>query len=365
MEFDRLGFQGGLSTSLIYSKEFIAMASLKCTVFTVGLSCLWILGCDSTNQGNPFSDTTDNLGAVEEEGSGEGESNCEGEGECGGADYPVAEDPGSTFVGTWGEILNLPVKQLGIYFVNQVIAVGRTYYLNKITSDGKGNLTIEHKACRIVIKINSDFGKMAVPQKFVDGLEPLVRRVSLSSNQPGTPFVSDNVYEVRGAKLLDLENDPLPPHASGGEAIACDEAPMGSQCDQDNDGFPGMTNILGGSLGCKVYVAQKWHALYEGTIIDADNIAGRVTQNNSWQVVLDSNLDVCKEKEVTNMSVMKNCPEYYYFKMVRLPENATCEDVMALTSCDEEPNKCDKDSSYSLNPKNEDLSLCDPETKKK
>lgn len=330
------------------------MSSLKLFVLIVCSAFLLVLGCDSITQ---TDDTTNNLEEETEEGTGEETGGKTGSQTGGYADQNDS-DPGAAFVGTWGELLNLPVKQVGIPGSPPVVAVGRTYYLNTIHSDGEGNLTIEHKACRIVIKVDSIFGKMSVPNKFVDGLEPLVRQVSLSSNQPGTPFVSDDVYEVRGARLEDPETDPLPAHGSGGKALSCGQAPMGSECDQDNDGNPGMTNVLTGALGCKIYVAQKWNALYEGTIVDADTIAGPVTKTFSWQSLLGSDRTICESAKVENTSVIENCPAYYYFHMVRLPQNATCEDVMALTTCDENPEDCDQDATYPLNPKKETLKTC-------
>jgi hypothetical protein len=243
--------------------------------------------------------------------------------------------------------------------VKTQIAIGRTFFLNTITSNGKGTLTISQKACGIITKLETPLNKLIVPETFVKGLEPVVRHVTLTSDQPGTPFISDDVYEIRGARLADPPNDPLPGNETGGQALACDKAPFGSECDQDGDGKPGMTNILSGALNCKIYVTQKWHAVYGGKIIDSNNIAGAVTANFSWQTVLGSNSPLCAAPNGGTAPVIDKCPELFYFKMVRLPNDATCEDVMALTSCNEKnPSACDGDTSFALNPSNDNPLDC-------
>jgi len=270
-------------------------------------------------------------------------------------DTGTATGPGAGLVGKWGQLVSVTIVQNGIPIVNEQWVASRNWYLVDLVTDGEGNLTAHERLCAIRIKLRGMGGanlgnQSIVPQNFVDHIPVLERRVTVDSEEPGTPWYSDIVYEVRGANLcngecnpaVDQNCDPLPANgaASGAtDAPPCDGPCNGQQCDQDQDGLAGMTNSLIGMLNCDVYVTQRWWARFDGQIVDENTIAGPIIDNFSEQTVLAASSYTCTLG--TPGTASTNCPAHQYFKMVRLPANATCADVMALTRCDEDPAHCD------------------------
>jgi hypothetical protein len=85
--------------------------------------------------------------------------------------------------------------------------------------------------------------------------------------------------------------------------------------------------------------------------VDADTIAGAVTDNFSEQTVLAADNYTCQTGSPATRS--ENCPAHQYFKMIRLAADATCADVLALTDCDEDPATCDTNAALPLDPNND------------
>lgn len=270
--------------------------------------------------------------------------------------------PGAGLVGTWGQLLNLTVIQSGVPLLGSSWAASRNWYLVEVTTDGQGNLTATEQLCAVKLKLDTWVDQSIVPEGFVEAAEILERQVAVESDEPGTPWVSGQVIEVRGADLcngqcdpeLSLSCDRLPASGSAEgpeDAPPCDGECGGSHCDQDEDGRPGMTTILSGMYNCELYVAQRWGAAFDGEIIDEDTIGGAVSDHFSEQSVLASSSPFCSVGDP--VSAPEDCPEHQYFKMVRLPHGATCTDVLQLTDCDEDEASCDTNAIQPLDPKND------------
>jgi hypothetical protein len=283
-----------------------------------------------------------------------------------GYDAGPDSGPGASLTGRWGELLNLTIIQTGIPIVNEQWVASRNWFLVDIVTDGEGNLTAYERLCAIRIKLRGMNGlnlgnQSLVSQNFIDHMPVLERHVSLEDDVPGTPWVSDTVYDVRGANLCngncnpftDPECDELPPNHSSDDPdnTSCDLECTGEDCDQDEDGHPGVTNTLQGALNCDVYVVQRWWCAFDGEIIDEDTIAGAAVDNFSEQPLLDASNWACQQGNPGTAS--EDCPPHQYFKMVRLPDDATCADVMALTDCDEDPGNCDTNDVQVLDPLND------------
>jgi hypothetical protein len=257
--------------------------------------------------------------------------------------------------------VNVTIVQTGIPLLNTQWVASRNWYLVEMTSDGQGNVTAKEKLCSIKLKLETWLNKSIVPQSFVDHVNVIERHVSVASSDPGTPWVSDTVYEVRGANLCNGECDPktdltcddLPANGSAGANVttSCGGACTGKTCDQDEDGHTGMTNVLSGALNCDVYVTQRWWAKFNGEVVDADTIAGAITDNFSEQTVVAASNFLCSSSSPGTTS--ENCAKHQYFKMVRLPAGATCTDVLALTDCDDNEETCDTNAVKTLDPKND------------
>lgn len=324
-------------------------------------SLVGIGGCVDSYQGGEF-DPQD----LEGEPAGEDEY-FDDEEEAGETDDAPATGPGSGLVGTWGQLVNISVVQSGVPLLGSSWVASRNWQLVEITTDGAGNLTASERLCTVRLKLGTWVDQSIVPQTFVDHLEPLERHVSVETDEPGSPWVSDQVIEVRGANLCDGDCDPeinfncdrLPSNGSADgpdDANSCDQSCGSGHCDQDEDGHPGMTTILSGMFNCELYVAQRWGAAFDGEIVDDDTIAGTVVDHFSEQSLLASSSPFCSAAETE--AAPFDCPEQQYFKMVRLPDGATCEDVLELTDCDEDEATCDTNAALPLDPRNDQPGEC-------
>jgi hypothetical protein len=280
--------------------------------------------------------------------------------------------PGADLAGMWGALINVTtIQEVGIPLVpvDQWVA-SRNFYLVTLTTDGAGNITAHEKLCALKLKVRAcgtEIGNntSGVSQNFVDHTVINERHVTVTSSEPGTPWISDIVYEVRGANLcngecnpdVDTECDPLPANGSAevGVTASCEGTCTGSECDQDEDGQPGMTNTLTGLLNCDTYVAQRWWARLDGEIVDANTISGAVTDNFTEQTVIAAT-SICGTGSPDTRS--EECAVHQYFKMIRLDDGATCADVLALTDCDEDQTTCDANAVLPLDPNNDNEADC-------
>jgi hypothetical protein len=329
------------------------------------LACLATAACGDDVQGGDDSGP-DGDGDADTDTDSDTDADTDADADA-DTDTETVEGPGASLVGKWAQLVNVTIIQNGIPIVNEQWVGSRNWYLVNLVSDGEGNLTAHETLCAIRLKLRGMNGlnlgnQSIVPQNFVDHVKVLERHVTVDSDAPGTPWVSDIVYEVRGANLcngecdpfLDQGCDPLPANgsaSSASDAPSCSGACNGAQCDQDQDGLAGMTNSLVGALNCEIYASQRWWARFNGEIVDADTIAGPITDNFSEQTVLAASSFTCELGNPGTAS--ENCPPHQYFKMVRLPGNATCADVMALTDCDEDPANCDTNTVQPLDPRND------------
>jgi hypothetical protein len=269
-------------------------------------------------------------------------------------------EPSSRMSGTWGMLLSASSKQVGIPLVKTQLMASRNYFLVEARVDGPSRIRTRETLCGLYVKLETSLNKIIVPNQFIEHAGVIERTIELDSATDGAKWISDDVYEVRGARLADPIRDPLPPSGSAkpGQRQPCDEAPWGQQCDQDQDGQPGMTNVLSGALSCKVYVTQRWHSALDGAIVDANRIEGPLSSASTEQTVLAASSALCEQVNMQTVEVIDKCPEHFYFKMVRLADDASCKDVMALTSCGKNLHACEGDETLPLNPNVDDLASC-------
>jgi hypothetical protein len=269
------------------------------------------------------------------------------------SDTDTDADPGAGLVGTWGTLaVTATVVDTGIPLVGEQWSSARSWALTTITSDGAGNLTLSEQPCMAKVKLGSAATHVEVPTAGLANMDPTLRPVTVDSSQPGTAFVSEVAYSVRGANLCDEVSDPLPePGAPVDDSTSCDLECTGSHCDEDQDGHPGVTTIISGLLNCEVYAAARSWSRLDGELDDADTISGAVTDHGSDQVVLTATRPLCNTQG--NAAENDGCPPHHYFKMVRLADGATCADVLAQTDCDEDEAACDNNDVQPLDPNND------------
>jgi len=242
-----------------------------------------------------------------------------------GAD--LREDPGPSvdtelppglagpFQGRWAMIETQAVTTVDMPFVGVLETTSVHHYLVDIVADGDA-LVMHQRLCELEIfeQTCHNIGITVIPPAYVDAITSFERRVLLESGDAGAAFVSERVTRLRGAKLGDPESDPMPTLAD----------PTGA-FDQDGDGYPGMTVLLNGVFaGSSVYTAQRWWTELQGSILTADYVDGPILHANETNTLGADPPALAYQTQ----NAPHEDPTRSFFRMVRVPEDHTCADVI-------------------------------------
>jgi len=242
----------------------------------------------------------------------------------GGIDYGNLDPskPAYKYHGVWGMMLNTAVTNYGLPLVIYQHTVSIQYLLVKIMQNGN-NIDINQKWCTINLK---NFGTpwkdtawVVTPDRYSDYIF-----IQHNNNEPpdempemaaGATFVTNRLFEVRGAKLAHPETDPLP----------TDKNPAG-EWDQDVDGYPGMTSISNGTFSGDAYNAQRWWDILSPLVTDENHMSGLVDHGSEQSIIGASNPTL-----IVQMTTKKYVnSKWSYFTAVRMTDDASCYDVTSM-----------------------------------
>jgi hypothetical protein len=322
------------------------MNRLLIPILCAGALAVMAAGCDDGVQGgapwSPGLDEGDD--GTDPGGDADTEADVGTDVDTGTGEPPV------DLSGTWAMLLDVSVIQGGLPILGSSPVESRNWYLVEAAPDGDGGLVTSERLCSVQLVPDTWADRPVVPPAFVEHLSPLVRHVSPGK---GASWISDRVCEVRGARLCDPAEDLLPgPDQAAGGGTGCDEPCDGAACDQDEDVEPGMTTLLTGFFSCAIHAVHRWCSRLEGAAEDEDTVSGLVTGFSSEQVVLGASSSFCQTGAA--VAVPDPCAARQYFEMVRLPAGASCDDVLELTGCDEDPEGCAQAPALPLDPRGED-----------
>jgi len=230
--------------------------------------------------------------------------------------------PGDPLVGTWGMLFQVSTITHGLPIVGSQGADSANYVLARLRLHGD-KVRMDTKICDIDL-INfdppTDLAWMNFPSTYMPSLRISHQDFFVSSSAPGTMFDSDPLLDVRGAILADERVDHLPRFQDEEENPAF----WSTVWDQDADNQPGMTVLMDGTLRAEIYNTQRWGDVKHGKIYDLNHIGGLQT-SHSEQYMLGANpAEVLYHSEV----MIHEDRERTYFRMMRLDDNATCDDVI-------------------------------------
>jgi hypothetical protein len=97
--------------------------------------------------------------------------------------------------------------------------------------------------------------------------------------------------------------------------------------DMDEDNNAGITTVISGAVSGEVYVAQRKTVSLRGVILGADQAVGLATNTN--EVVSLGNNNTLLDRQNEGSAEPHPNPKRSYFQEVRLPDDATCDDVMS------------------------------------
>jgi len=216
--------------------------------------------------------------------------------------------------GTWAELQVCSQIEV-LPLVGHVTSTSRS--LLRATADQSGSgLIFRETYCSTVIDTGSALAKTVIPGAFLASLGELVRPAFLDASGATIQFVQPWYTQVRGARLVDPENDPLPTSPDDPRVL-----------DQDGDGKPGLTVkvTLMGILSGEAYVVQRVRYRMLGTVISAARITGLIEWTNE-QVTIGASSPLFG---VDTKPTPNPVPEKSYFVMARIPATADCAEIVA------------------------------------
>ena len=275
---------------------------------------------------------------------------CHPDGKCAKAcsiDYgsPEADSNLADWVGTWGGIFSTAVRTVGLPLVPHQDTVSKHNLLVKV-SEKDGQLEFRAKICFLGIYnfkgdriYPEDLAYMVVPEVYFNSSDLVTQ--TLDNPPPlkaGETFFTTRHWEVRGAQLSDF-TCPEDPEVElcGAECYCvekCAEALPTRQeyldgdprvWDQDDDGNPGMTTLMSGVLNGEIYSVQRWSTAIDGEVVSKDRIIG-LNDDSNCQYQIDADNPALVYDIISQPHPEK---DRSYYRLERMPNEATCEDVLA------------------------------------
>jgi hypothetical protein len=183
--------------------------------------------------------------------------------------------------------------------------------LTHITQSGS-SLVLQDAYCFTDASPSSFLFSTNIADIVMESINPEPRTGSLSLVDCDFRFSQDWYTEVRGAVLEDRENDSLPVDPNDPRLV-----------DLEGDGNPGMTieaSILGMFRG-EGYAVQRYRYRLEGSVLDANTIAGFIEWTSDQVVVAATNpLFMEAFEDDTDPD-----PTKHRFVMIRIDETWNCQ----------------------------------------
>lgn len=210
--------------------------------------------------------------------------------------------------GTWALEIAV-VTESRVPVLGALRSVSSTW-VRAVVSDGAEGLVQDHTVC--AVRIDAPVGRMEVPAAYVAAI-PL-RRYPVAATPDG-----DGVRYDADTQRFRLGWDD--------RCAAVPETPD-APCvvDADADGHPGATVRVSAPLlpWVDVYVAQQTHLVLHGRTVAPDRVEGRVEVR-----VVESRVLGASQRLFAGSPRSTPAPDASTFRMVRLPEGAGCDAVLA------------------------------------
>jgi len=177
-----------------------------------------------------------------------------------------------------------------------------------------------------IINFEEDVAWMEVPARYTMAVAYHHWTAEPTSFEVGDAFRTSHYLEIRGAVLEDPKNDPLPTKEN-----------LENQWDQDRDGNPGATTVMNGLITGEIWNVNRADQFGDFEIAQlgengrVEKFKGLLTTENEsgilgasnplYEVVIEPNLYVDDNRS--------------YMRFMRLPDDATCTDVVQLGSSEE------------------------------
>jgi hypothetical protein len=216
------------------------------------------------------------------------------------------------FSGTW-LMVQLTTTVSRIPILGNIYAQTRVVSLHTLRHEGD-RLHGEGRLCRLELDSGTRFVRAGFSEQTKSHLPlPMVDARLSADASGGVRFWQPMRPSVVGARLDDLQRDPLPTRPDAPEVV-----------DADRDGHPGLTIEVRGLASGQVYVAQRSFTELRGRLVASDAFAGELRFRNE-QVVLDATSWRLRRTLDTRPD-----PSRSWFRLQRLPERTTCRGALPV-----------------------------------
>ena len=194
--------------------------------------------------------------------------------------------------------------------VKDYVATTRSVSLVQLEHDGR-TLKGHGPVCSVRISGSSSLVRTEIPPAFVRSLPETQVQANLLPGPQGLRLVQPAQTIVIGARLKDPANDPLPRSDADTRVF-----------DQDRDGRPGVTVHVSGIVSGDVFVVQRSSSRLAG-VKTAEGFAGDVAFSVE-QAIVGATSPFLKGNRAGTPN-----PKGSFFRLARLPSQATCGDAEA------------------------------------
>lgn len=188
-----------------------------------------------------------------------------------------------------------------------------SYYLADFAA-GKLSVTL----CDWLTDDDAHLATTRMGDKVLASLTPLVRTYTVTPDGAGFSFEAKKGYTLRGVELEHVDTDPMP--TAGTDATVTD---------QDEDGKPGITLVVQGTITGTLYVAHRHIASLSGALESDTRISGLTTWTTE-QSIFGSEPQLLADQNpvaVTHPDADKS-----HFVMVKVDPADTCAAINAARS---------------------------------
>lgn len=191
----------------------------------------------------------------------------------------------------------------------QTISIQRV----KMRQDGS-TVALEAQTCALEFHSGTPLVQLTFPERFVNSLGIDIKQAQFDPNT--LDFVQPRTTYLRGVRLQDPQNDPLPTDPKDPRIF-----------DQDGDGKPGMTITITviGFLTGEIYVIQRDWNLLRGRLTSSSTVDGLV-EWGSEQVIIGATNPIFLNP---NPTFPDPNPSNSFFRSTRLSEEISCEQIRA------------------------------------
>lgn len=237
---------------------------------------------------------------------------------------PPGGPPSWEYQGIWAFLFVSSVRTEGLPVVGRTDTAAIQHQLVKIAASGPDLVfTVRWCAAQFLNFHEKDLPiqqlvSVLVPERSVDSIDVVTFHArGVPSLVPGAQFATDEMLDLRGALLADPANDPLPTRLD-----------LTLQRDQDRDQRPGMTHLTTGLISGELYQAQRTRSVLQVQAVDATHLHGLMATKPESTILGASIPELINDGEV----IAHPQADRSYFRAVRLGNEGTCEEVLALAA---------------------------------